>query len=276
MNTTFLEDDVGAVLSAAFGEVAGDVYVVNPIGESISDLIFRLHENEDPPTVRLLAAKDPIKAAVADFIVAGHAADLVAAGTLSVRVLEETPKASLVVADDTVVSLVAGGDSVGGLTATDDAFVTEVRDHYERVWEECDEFSLRTPPLARVRETLATDLGEDTAADFDAVLDSLSVAKGDGEGLDEVTITLLVAARNGELLYDVSKWGEDVGLASKATFSRKKTQLEDEGLIDTDKVPIDVGRPRLRLRLGDDELAEADVEDLAGLVGERLAADASH
>jgi hypothetical protein len=273
MNTTFLEDDVGAVLSAAFSEVDGEVYVVNPIGDSISDLVFRLHGLDDPPTVRLLAAKDPLKAAVADFIVAGHTADLVAAETLSIRVLGETPKASLVVADDTVVSLVEGGDSVGGLTATDEAFVTEVRDRYERSWAASDEFTLRTPPLSRVRETLATDLGEGTAADFDAVLDSLSVAKGDGEGIDEVTITLLVAARNGELLYDVSKWGEDVGLASKATFSRKKTQLEDSGLIDTEKVPIDVGRPRLRLRLGDDELAAADPADLAGLVGERLAAE---
>jgi len=269
MNTTFLEDDVGAVLSAAFDAVDGEVYVVNPAGDSIPDLVFRLHEVADPPTVRLLAPKDPLKAAVADFIVAGHAADLVAAETLSIRVLAETPKASLVVADDAVVSLVEGGDSVGGLTTDDETFVGEVRDHYEAVWAANDEFTLRTPPLSRVRETLAADLGEGTAADFDAVLDSLSVAKGDGEGLDEVTIALLVAARNGELLYDVSKWGEDVGLASKATFSRKKTQLEDSGLIDTEKVPIDVGRPRLRLRLADG-LADADPADLAARVGERL------
>jgi predicted transcriptional regulator len=78
-----------------------------------------------------------------------------------------------------------------------------------------------------------------------------------------VTISLLVAARNEVLLYDISKWGEDIGIASKATFSRTKTRLEDLGLIDTEKVPIDVGRPRLRLKLGDDRLREADADQLA-------------
>uniref|UniRef100_UPI001E507812 transcriptional regulator TbsP domain-containing protein n=1 Tax=Halegenticoccus soli TaxID=1985678 RepID=UPI001E507812 len=52
---------------------------------------------------------------------------------------------------------------------------------------------------------------------------------------------------------------------SKATFSRTKTRLEDMGLIDTEKVPIDVGRPRLRLKLGDDRLRRADAGDLAGV-----------
>ncbi len=35
------------------------------------------------------------------------------------------------------------------------------------------------------------------------------------------------------------------------------------GLIDTEKVPIDVGRPRLRLKIGDDRLREADNGQLA-------------
>ena len=120
-------------------------------------------------------------------------------------------------------------------------------------------------------ETLEADIGPDAAADFETVLDSLETARGDGEGLDEVTISLLVAAKNGELLYDISKWGEDVGVASKATFSRTKTQLEDNGLLDTEKVPIDVGRPRLRLLLGDSRLGEADAEDIAGVAQEMLA-----
>ena len=270
MTETFLEEGVGEVFSAVFGEVdGGTVYVVNPVRDGIPELVFRLHDLADPPTVRLLVDHDPLKEAMKDFILAGHAADLVDAGTLAVRVPETTPKASLLVTETAVVSLVEGDDRVGGLTATDESFVTELRAFYDDTWADSEEFGLRTPPLSRVRETLATDLGTDTAADFDAVLDSLSVAKGDGEGLDEVTITLLVAARNGELLYDISKWGEDVGLASKATFSRKKTQLEDSGLVRTEKVPIDVGRPRLRLRLGDD-LADADPGDLAGIAAERF------
>jgi hypothetical protein len=35
------------------------------------------------------------------------------------------------------------------------------------------------------------------------------------------------------------------------------------GLIDTEKVPVDVGRPRLRLKLGDDRLVNASEAQLA-------------
>jgi len=94
------------------------------------------------------------------------------------------------------------------------------------------------------------------------MLDSLETARGD-DRLDEVTVSLLVAAKNEALLYDISKWGEDTGVASKATFSRTKTQLEEKGLIETEKVPIEVGRPRLRLTLADRRLQSADSDQIA-------------
>ncbi|RJX46853.1 hypothetical protein DP106_15410, partial [Halonotius pteroides] len=93
----------------------------------------------------------------------------------------------------------------------------------------------------------------------------------DGTGLDEVTVSLLVAARNGDLLYDISRWGEDVGIASKATFSRTKTRMEESGVIETEKVPIDVGRPRLRLRLGDERLDVDDESEFARVARSLLA-----
>jgi len=122
-----------------------------------------------------------------------------------------------------------------------------------------------------VQESLAGSLGDDTASDFDGVLASMETARGDGDDLDEVTVSLLVAAKNEELLYDISKWGEDVGIASKATFSRTKSELEEAGLLDTEKVPIDVGRPRLRLKLGDDRLREASAGELASVAQSVLA-----
>ncbi|KPN32124.1 hypothetical protein SY89_02884 [Halolamina pelagica] len=118
---------------------------------------------------------------------------------------------------------------------------------------------------------MAADIGDQSREDFDTVLSSLETARGDGDGLDEVTISLLVAAKNDVLLYDISKWGEDVGIASKATFSRTKTRLEELGLIDTEKVPIDVGRPRLRLKLGDERLHGADAEELASVAQSMIA-----
>jgi hypothetical protein len=48
--------------------------------------------------------------------------------------------------------------------------------------------------------------------------------------------------------------------------------MEEMGLIDTEKVPIDVGRPRLRLKLGDDQLREASADDLASVAQSMLTA----
>ena len=85
-----------------------------------------------------------------------------------------------------------------------------------------------------------------------------------------MTLALLAGARHSELLSEISKWGEDVGLASKATFSRSKSDLEDVGIVETEKVPIDVGRPRLRLRLVED-LRGAPIPELVTTARDSLA-----
>jgi len=107
------------------------------------------------------------------------------------------------------------------------------------------------------------------ATDFDRALSA--VEEYDGAPVDEVAAALLVAAKHDQLLYDISQWGEEVGLASKATFSRTKNRLEETDILDTNKVPIDVGRPRLRLTLGPDGLAEATPEAVVETAADRLA-----
>ena len=242
MHSNLLEDDAGTVLSAAIDSESDRLTVVNPSRETLSELVSVLDAHENPPSIRILAEDRPLKDEMDDFIVASTAADLIDAG-----------------------------DAVAGLTTDEAEFVDDIASFYEDEWERADSYSLRTPAMSRVMDTLDSDIGPETASDFDGVLSSLQTARGDGDGLDEVTISLLVAAKNGELLYDISKWGEDIGLASKATFSRTKTTLEDMGLIDTEKVPIDVGRPRLRLMLGDERLQSADSDELASVAQSILA-----
>jgi hypothetical protein len=270
LRETVREDDVGAVLSAGLGGESGECLVVNPSAATIDALVEVLQSMASPPAVRLFADEPALKDLMDDFLIASAVADLVADGTLSVRTLTEVPNNALLLSSESVVSLVEGPDAAVGLATTVDDFVGSTYDHYDRRWQAAEEFSLRTPPRSRVIEALEADIGGDAASDFAAMLDSLSAARGDGEGLDEVTISLLIAARNGELLYDISKWGEDVGLASKATFSRTKTRLEDNGLVETEKVPIDVGRPRLRLIPGDARLAETAIDDVVDVATEQL------
>jgi hypothetical protein len=265
MDSNLLDENEEDILETVLEAVDDELIVVNPSVTTLEELIDVATVAESVPEIRLLGDESVLKSVMGDFLVASNAADLIADDRLALRTLADGSENSLLVTPDLVVALIDVGDAMAGLTSTDEAFVEAAYDAYSTRWDDAEEFRLRTPPLSAVKTTLSEEIGDGVETDFTSVLDSLQTARGDGEGLDEVTISLLVAAKNEVLLYDISKWGEDVGIASKATFSRTKTRLEDMGLIDTEKVPIDVGRPRLRLKFGDDRLREADADQLASV-----------
>jgi len=263
-----LDTDVGSVVASALRSGSGAAYVVDPTPSMLRALIETGVDANRSAPVYVLADRAVLKAMAKEFPVATTAAELVDSGAVDLRVSEAESGNALVVTDASVVAVVAIGSRVAGLVTDDNAFVAEVNDAYRARFEAADPFTLRTPPLSAVRASLEAELGEGVRADFDAVFESLK-AEG-GPDLDEVVVSLLVAARNDILLYDVSKWGEDAGIASKATFSRTKTELEAQGVIETEKVPIDVGRPRLRLRLGDERLRTAGPERMGAVAAELL------
>ncbi|MFW5949488.1 MAG: transcriptional regulator TbsP [Halolamina sp.] len=272
MTSNLLGDEIEDILRESIESADGELLFVDPSAAAVEALIDLGTEFEgEMPTVKLLADERILKDVMDDFLVSSNAADLVEAGALKIRNLDDGIDNALLVSEERVVAIVTAGDAVAGLSTDDDEFVTLAYEDYAERFEAAPVFNLRTPAITRVRETMEVDIGEQPRADFDTVLSTLETARGDGDGLDEVTISLLVAAKNDVLLYDISKWGEDVGIASKATFSRTKTRLEELGLIDTEKVPIDVGRPRLRLKLGDERLENADAEELASVAQSMIA-----
>lgn len=268
MVSNLLEADVENVLNVAFSADDEELLVVDPSAETIVSLIEAAADRDDLPALSMLVDERTVKDVMEDFLVASKAADLVADGALSLRLLATDVDNALFVSGSQVVVLVSSGDRVAALSTDDEEFVDTVFETHRAAFEAAEPFTLRTPPISRVRETMATEIGEATRDDFDAMLAALGSARGDDDGLDEVTVSLLVAAKNDVLLYDISKWGEDVGIASKATFSRTKTRLEDMGIIDTEKVPIDVGRPRLRLKLGDERFHGADAAEIASIAAD--------
>ena len=267
-----LKQDVEEIIQSMFADTKGELLVIKPAAETLEIIVEAASaDSSGLPEIHLVANESVLKEVMGDFIIASQAADLIEDGILSLRIADEELHNSLFVSSEAVVSLVTADDYAVRLTTDDDEFTAAAFDTYQSIWEESSTFNLRTPGISKVRESLKADLSDQTEADFETVLSSLETARGDGEGLDEVTISLLVAAKNEVLLYDISKWGEDTGIASKATFSRTKTRLEDLGLIDTEKVPIDVGRPRLRLKLGDERLRDAETDQLAGVAQSLLA-----
>ena len=271
MVSNLLEADVENVLDEAFAGTDDELLVIDPSAETIVSLVEAGIRRADLPRMSMLADERVLKDVMGDFLVASKAADLVAEGSLSLRILPDGVDNALFVSASRAVAVVSAANRVAALSTTDGEFVSEVYNTHREAFEDATEHTLRTPPISRVRETMATEIGEAARDDFDAVLEALEAAGGGATELDEVTVSLLVAARNDVLLYDISKWGEDVGIASKATFSRTKTRLEDLGIIDTEKVPIDVGRPRLRLKLGDERLIGLDAADFADVAVDLIA-----
>ena len=266
VRTNLIAEEMNDILREVLEAEDTELLLVRPTRGAFEALVSVATAFEgSPPTIRVLADESLLKDVVDDFIVASNAADLVDDGVLELRTSTVDEGNTLVVTDDAVLALVTASEQVAALASDDDSLVASAFETYTAVWDDSPEFTLRTPSLSVVRESLESDISVDIRADFDTVLSSLQTVRGDDQGLDEVTISLLVAAKNEVLLYDISKWGEDIGIASKATFSRTKTKLEDLGLVDTEKVPIDVGRPRLRLKLGDDRLRQADADQLAGV-----------
>lgn len=258
-----VDDAIGALLD----DLAEPASVVTPSAAAVSAVV-RAGSGDGAPPLRVLAPEAALKDATADLLVAGRAADLIADERLALRATTGTPTSQLVVTGTAVIALVTVDDAMFALPTERTDYVEVADDWYTDAWERADAFSPRTPPLSRVRGTLRETFGAGFVDDFDAILASRDAITGeDGPGI--VELCLLLAAYHEELLYDVSRWGEDVGLASKATFSRTKTGLEEAGLIATEKVPIEVGRPRLRLTLADDRLREASAGELAD-VTERL------
>jgi len=249
-------------------------YAVNPAPTLLGALVEALDEASsdgpdadggEAPATRLLVETEAFKDQVEDFLFASSLADLTDRDAVAVRTADGFLNGNLLLYPGTAVQVF---DLEVRLAAvgTDEADVVAALERQASTrWEAGTAYSLRTPARTAIADTLADQLGPDAEADFSAIVDSLETARGKGRGLDEVTIALLVAAKNEALLYDISKWGEDVGLASKATFSRTKSTLEKLGLIATEKVPIDVGRPRLRLKFADDRLQGATADELASV-----------
>ncbi|WP_152420487.1 transcriptional regulator TbsP [Halococcus thailandensis] len=269
MQPPLIEKNVADVCRTVLDDATEDVLVVGPSPTVVDGLVAMLADRENGPSVRLLATESVLKASVSEFTDASVIADLVADESLSLRMSAERLDGPLLVTDDRVVSLVTTDERTAGLATDDAAFVDAAREAYTDRWAAAEPFRLRTPPLSRVQESLEREFDEELAADFERMRIALAEADDD---LDEVDISLLAAARNEALLYDISTWGEGVGIASRATFSRKKTRLEEGGLIETEKVPIDVGRPRLRLLLGDDRLRGIDADEVVSVAVELLAA----
>jgi hypothetical protein len=265
-NSTLHGSSLESIVDRLLEAETDGVLVGNPNRPLLEALVSEL--DTDSPSVRVLIDPDVLGGAFDDFITTSRAADL-ADGALSIST-KAGEGSAVVVGDDRIVVPIEVPGSAAGLTDDDEEFVDSVTETYESRWDDASTYEFSVPPLSDVLESLEAHTGAELREAFEEAIEGADTLGARRDALDVVSLSLLLGARHGVQLYDLSEWGEETGLASKATFSRTKTQLEDEGLIETESVPIDVGRPRLRLHLADDEFESVDAADFVEAARSRL------
>lgn len=143
-----------------------------------------------------------------------------------------------------------------------------LRGRYERVVEAAEPWRLRTPSRHRVYGAFHERCEEPVAGDVIRLLDADPELTADDSVSPRVR-AYVAGARHGALDRSLRRACEDAGLGSPSTFTRIKRRLLDAGLVDTDRVPQPVGRPRERIVAGE-ALSTAPIDEVPGVVAEAL------
>ncbi|QLG64293.1 transcriptional regulator TbsP domain-containing protein [Halorarum salinum] len=257
------------LLHAAVGRSGDGTLVVSGHQDVLREAVLAVADagGDAPGRVRLLGTEPALEEATDDFLVASNAADLVRDGSLVLRASDEDYLPAMVVGfgegDDSVttVSPLPGGDAVAVRTDAAES-VTTVREALERSFERAAPYEVTAPGYDRLLSSLESAVGDGVGSDVAAVLEAEVTVRSSDSTLDELDTVLLMGGRNGAQLYELSAWAEELGLASRATMSARKRRLESAGLLATEKVSTDVGRPRQRLLLAAEGLRDAPPADL--------------
>lgn len=240
--------------------------VRNPTVDILGRIVRHLHTNDGYAAgVDIVATENVLRELSDQFVLGTLLADLVESGVVSIsaRHFDGPDQPNLLVSPTSTTALVSVADSWVGLRSDVGEPASVLFDESNELVEDGAAFDVRTPGASRIQETITDALGTDCARDFDGVFRSLRTARDPTDDVDKPAVFLLLAARNRQLFYDLSRWAEEIGIASKATFSRRKTQLESSGLLTAENVHTDVGRPRHRLCLADKQLQHATPEELS-------------
>lgn len=146
-------------------------------------------------------------------------------------------------------------------------------------FERAEPSSVRMPGraelLAAARDRLDDRFADDLAAVLDSIdLDPTTLDRSDV--IDDRTLFLALAARHDHLFADVREWAHDVDIVEKQRFGDARRALENRGIVESVRVPMDKGRPNRRLRAIDETVIRVDPEEFLPALRERVrVADAS-
>jgi hypothetical protein len=272
----------GTEIIGQLTEDTGDVLAVSPPVDLAESLLVRLHDTAlDVPTetttdfddvrpvgsetesdgrvVRLLLDESDIDRLFETFRSTALAADLIESGQLAIRTTDELGQ-RLTLTEETAYAHVTVGDQITSLDASTESFCSSLRTEYEAMWDDATAFDPGVPALSRLLSTFA-DSFPSAAETLAGVIGSDTEIERSGD-FDPITVVGLVAARHELQTLEVSEWAEEIGLSSRTELSRVKSRLSNRDVVDTDRVPHGVGRPRQKLVVADETLSECPADSL--------------
>jgi hypothetical protein len=230
------------------------------------DALARAFDAATLPHVDVVASEAVLRTVRRNFVLAIRVATAVAAERCRLQATDTEDLSTLFVSPQRVCVVVVVMDdtvTVRELPSADwtTAFHTEARETFV----DAEPYPLRTPTRDELLSANDSNLPAAFHEDFETAL-AVTASFDDPEAFDPVRTALVLAARHAALNYDVSRWGERLGVASSATFSRRKGQLEDADHLTTEEVSTGLGRSRQRLLLTDASWAALDDGGLAELL----------
>lgn len=226
------------------------------------------------------------------FVLGTAVAESVANGAIDLRTAGRSSVDRTLFATPNRIGAIAGpsGDRTV-VTETDETRVRPARQAVTERFEAGSPASVDMPSRSRLLGTARERLDDRFATDVAAVLDSMEYgAVGRTGGVADRTLLVALAARHDHLFRDLRAWiegtggvtgddgseerdedGIDAGIAPGQGLTAARRALEERGLIESIKVPMGAGRPKLRLRAVDDALLRARPDEVPSVLRGRFA-----
>ena len=229
----------------------------------VTDLVVALEQADVVDEIAILTDSDTIIELRELFFTTTCLVDYIQEDKVEIRA-QDTHLPSLIITEDSIEATTGFPDADPTVVeTTEESLVEETTKTFDERFEEADGVTFQKPGYSSLLDTLQQEFDGSLVEDFEEALMEAKEPEQPALEIDPVFVSILVGAYNGISFYQLSRWGEDIRLASRAKFSRKKGELEEEGIIDYENIPRPVGRPRHRLLVGE---AVENEERIEGVV----------
>ena len=287
---------VESVLAGRSGVVGAGV----PLG-LLPPVLAARRETDDAEPWRIACRPGAVDALARAFVLGTDVAEAVADGSLELRTLAgdggsgdpsnaDAAARSLAFATSDRVDAVAGPRADRTLLSeTGDATTAAAHRAATARFEAATPAAVEMPPQTRLLAAARAVLDDRFADDLAAVLDALDYgAVGRTGAVTDRTLLVALAARHDHLFRDLRRWvdgaggeeseGDGVGrdadrvaIAPGQELTADRRALVERELIESIKVPMGAGRPKLRLRAVDEVLLRARPSEVLSVLRGRFA-----